>query len=313
MYRSLLVPLDGSKFGEHALPLALGIAQRARATVQLLHVHPPLAAAYAEGHLFIDGSLDLEFKERQRTYLERLVQRLEKVSPVRVTTTVLDGEVAPTIRSAAESTGASLVVMTTHGRGALARLWLGSVADELVRELSMPLLLVRPGETPPDLANPPALKHVLLPLDGTPLAEQMIEPAVALGGLTGAEYTLLRVIKPVMPVSYPLHGASLGEEARLLLDRMETMYGQLRQEARDYLEGVADGLRARGLKVQTQVAVEMQPAVAILTEAGARGADLIALETHGRRGLARLFLGSVADKVLRGAAVPLLVHRPVHP
>jgi len=84
---------------------------------------------------------------------------------------------------------------------------------------------------------------------------------------------------------------------------------QLRAEAQAYLDGVAAPLRGRGLRVETRVVAEEQPALGILREAEAVGADLIAMETHGRHGLSRLLRGSVADKVVRGGVVPVLLHR----
>src|SRR5262245_43886601 len=184
MYRSILVPLDGSTFGEHALPLALGLARRSGASVHLLHVHTPLASLYAEAAVAIDHSLDKELKEHQRAYLADVVRRIGQAASVQVLPTLREGQVATTVRAAAAELGADLVVMTTHGRGPLARFWLGSVADALIRELPVPLLLVRPGEEQPRLDQEPPLRHLLLPLDGSPLAEQMIEPAVALGSLS---------------------------------------------------------------------------------------------------------------------------------
>jgi nucleotide-binding universal stress UspA family protein len=313
MYHSILVPLDGSAFGEHALPLALSIARRAGAELQLLHVYAPLAAVYAEGAAFIDRELDHELKERQRTYLSEVAQRLKGFAEVRVRPIVLEGAVAPTVRATAQGTGAGLVVMTTHGRGALARLWLGSVADQLVRDLPVPLLLVRPGEAAAEFGSEPVLKHLLLPLDGSPLAEQMIEPAVALGSLMDADYTLLRVVRSVAPAPAGAEGLAANVWVQSLMDRMAKLEAAVRKEAEGYLEGVAGRLRARSLRVRTAVAVENQPAVGILHQAAAPGIDAVALETHGRHGLARLFLGSVADKVIRGAPVPVLVHRPRHP
>jgi nucleotide-binding universal stress UspA family protein len=313
MYRSLLVPLDGSAFSEHALPLALSIARRARAELQLLHVHAPLAAVYAEGAFYLDSQLEDELKEHQKGHLDAVARRLKGPPDVRICPILHEGAVAPTIRAAAESTGAGLVVMTTHGRGPLARFWLGSVADQLVRELPMPLLLVRPGEAAAELGTEPVLKHLLLPLDGSPLAEEMIEPAVALGSLMDADYTLLRVVRPVLAAPVIPDGATLNVATQSMIDQLAKLAGEVRQEAEAYLEGVAARLRARSLRVRTQVALESQPAVAILQEAVAPRIDAVALETHGRRGLARLFLGSVADKVIRGASVPVLVHRPAHP
>jgi nucleotide-binding universal stress UspA family protein len=200
--------------------------------------------------------------------------------------------------------------MTTHGRGAMARFWLGSVADEMVRHLPIPILLVRPGEGEPMWAHDPVLKHILLPLDGTPLAEQMLEPAVALGGLMAADYTLLRAVKPALPLANPPEGASFGDSVAKLLTRIEIAHEQLCREARAYLNRVAERLRARGLNVHTRVMVEDPPGRAIIEASHPAEIDLIALATHGRRGLSRLVLGSVADKVIRGASVPILVQHP---
>ncbi len=312
MYRSLLVPLDGSSFSEHVLPVALGIARRAGAALHLIHVHPPWAA-YAEAPPSPDDSLEELTKQHEQAYLDDIVSRLKAVSPVRVSSSLVEGEVPAMIRAAVTSTKADLVVMTTHGRSPLGRFWLGSVADDLVRDVPAPMLLIRPHEAKPDLTQEPTFRHLLLPLDGSPLAEQMIEPAVALGTLMDADYTLVRVIRPPTPWAFQGGGASLEERVRAMLDRLEKLEHQLRQEAADYLDQVAERLRQRSLRVATRVVVADQPAGAILHEASPPAVDLIALETHGRRGLSRLLLGSVADKVIRGAAVPVLVQRPVHP
>jgi nucleotide-binding universal stress UspA family protein len=310
MYRSVLVPLDGSSFGEQALPLAAGIARRAKAALQLVHVATPLDVAYAEALLVPDPELEYALEKRQRGYLEQTAKRAESFAQLPVSTVLLRGEVASSIQLHAVGEKVDLVVMTTHGRGALARFWLGSVADELVRHLTIPILLVRPQEGEPIWQHEPVPKHILLPLDGTPLAEQILEPAIALGGLTGAEYTLLRAIKPVLPTGPLPGGESLGERAEKLLTRIQATHERLAREAHGYLEQVARRLRACGLRVQTRVLVEEQPGRAILVTIAPAAIDLIALATHGRRSLSRWVLGSVADKVIRGSAVPVLVQRP---
>jgi nucleotide-binding universal stress UspA family protein len=309
MYRSILVPLDGSPFGEHALPFALSLARRAGARVHLVHVHTPLRALYAEGAPYIDSDVERHLLEGQRDYLINAVKRVE-TGDVPLSTDLLEGAVVDSIRAAAVANSADLVVMTTHGRGPMARFWLGSVADALVRDLPMPLLLVRPGEGAPDLKRDWNPRHILLPLDGSPLAEQIVEPAAQLAGLMGAEVTLLRVVAPVMPVSYHVEGIGVGHVAATMVEQIDQMQTAVRKEAEGYLAGVAARLRARSVKVTTKVDAELRPAEGILKEAPSF--DLVALETHGRRGLSRLFLGSVADKVVRGSPVPVLVHRPVY-
>jgi nucleotide-binding universal stress UspA family protein len=310
MYHSVLVPLDGSSFGEHALPLAVSIARRANAALQLVHVATTLDAAYGEAMLVPDPDLELILETRQKAYLERMVGRVKSFAELPVSSVLLRGETASAIRLHAVKEKVDLVVMTTHGRSAMGRFWLGSVADEMVRHLPIPILLVRPREGEPTWEHEPVLKHILLPLDGTPLAEQMLEPAVALGSLMAADYTLLRAVKLALPLANPPEGASFDDRVAKLLKRIEIAHEQLCREARAYLQQVAGRLQARDLNVHTRVMVEDPPGRAIIEASQPAEIDLIALATHGRRGLSRLVLGSVADKVIRGATVPVLVQRP---
>ncbi|MBV8462419.1 MAG: universal stress protein, partial [Acidimicrobiales bacterium] len=273
--------------------LALSIARRSGASLHLLHVLPEPSSIYTEPPLFVEhDTLGQRYRQRLREqgqkYLDDVIRRLETLSGVVAVPVVRDGEVADVIRDQVVHGGVDLVVMTTHGRGPLGRMWLGGVADELVRTLPAQVLLVRPMEEEPDLSREPALHRLVLPLDGSAPAERIIEPAVELGRLMGARYTLVRVVSPT--------------------DRNDAGLELLRREAEHYLEGVAEEMRARGLDVQTCVLLQEQPAEGILDEARRGGGDLIALETHGRRGLPRLFLGSVADKLVRGGSVPILVH-----
>ncbi len=315
MYRTILVPLDGSPFGEAALPLALSLARRAGAVLHLVHVMPPIGTIYSEAPLYIDSSLERELfqhqRERNRVYLEGLAKKLGAMAPVVVQTTLLAGDIPTLLRNHASEVSADLVVMTTHARGPLGRFWLGSVADELVRKLPMPVLLVRPDEAVTSFEPEPAPTRILVPLDGQPLAEQVLDRAVELGTLLQARLTLFRIVKPVLPTPYPVEGASMAQIAQSLIEETTKIQGQLVQEAKDYLEKVAGGLRERGLQVTTLVEVEEKPALAILHHAAE--IDLVAISTHGRPGLSRLFLGSVADKVIRGGHVPVLVYRPVEP
>lgn len=301
MYRSLLVPLDGSAFAEHALPLALGLARRAGAALNVVSVHVPLVSLGADS--IAPGTCEAEARvlEQERAYLDGIVQRVRSLAPVPVSFSLVEGPlVAELLSGHAAVTKADLVVMTTHGRGPLSRLWLGSVADEMVRRATTPVLLVRPHERGVDLAAEPELRHVLVPLDGSALAEQVLAPARALGSLTQAEFTLLRVYGPTIDVDPLAYAAQEGAEGAV---------EQLRVRAQDYLRGVAGGFGGQGCKVQTQAVRGQHPATAILDAAQGLAVSLITLETHGRRGLPRLLLGSVADKVIRGASVPVLVHR----
>lgn len=296
MYRSLLVPLDGSESAEQALPMALSIARRAGAKLELASVQVPFPAVHGEDMARLDNPLEAEARDKARAYLDGAAQRITAASTVPVTTTLLAGMAADSLYNHATTTGTDLVVMTVVGTGPWTRLWLGSVADELVRRLPMPLLLLRPRQPAPELSVEPPVQRILVPLDGSVVAEQIIEPVANLGILTRAKFTLLRVVT--------FAGAG-GESSR----RPPQVEEQLRAEAQSYLDRVAERLRARTLPVETRVVVHEHPAVAIL-DAHSREIDLVAFTTRGNRALPWLFLGSTADKLLRGASTPVLVQRP---
>jgi nucleotide-binding universal stress UspA family protein len=308
MYRSLLVPLDGSAFSEQALPIALSLARRAGAALEVAHVHTPFE--YYRVPSAVAPDLDEKARKDKQYYLDGIVNRLGAEGKVTATSTLLVGHAADALHDHAVAQGIDLVVMTTHGRGPLSRFWLGSVADDLMRRLPMPVLLVRPQEPVPDAGQEPVFRHVLIPLDGSELAEQILEPAVALGTLMEAEYTLLRIVEPLLEfdddVLRPrtrLFSSSLYAETAVMRERQHV-------EAQNYLLGVANRLRSQSLPIQVRVVPDLHPAAAILNEARDHGIDLIALATRGLGGLARLVLGSVADKVVRGATTPVLVYRP---
>ena len=302
MYGSILVPLDGSPFSEQALPVAGMLAQRSGATLRLALVHVPFVIGYASGAPIVDSALDAQSREADHAYLQAVQQRLAGSTSLEVTATVLDGPVADALARHAATTKTDLVVMTTNGRGGLARMWLGSVADALVREGPAPMLLLRPSETPPDQTQVPGFQNILIPLDGSQLAEQILKPAAELGNLMQAEYRLVQVVEPVALRGYPPYAYAIGWD-------QETTR-RLQDAAAGYLEDTAGTVRAVGGRVHTQVLSEHRLAGAILEYARREGMDLIALSTRGRSGIVRLLLGSVADKVLRGADMPVLIYRP---
>lgn len=302
MYRSILLPLDGSSFGEHALPFAVGIARRAGSVVQAVHVHLPVAVTpIAPTHApDVIQRWETEAREAAQEYMNEVAGRLSSALGTAAQAVVLEGPVLPTLEDFLRRSGSDLVVMTTHGRGPLSRAWLGSIADGMVRQASVPVLLIRPeGEAVPPPDQDPEIRHILVPLDGSGLAESALEHATGLGRLYGARYTLIRIVTPQAPVGYPPapHGSWIEPGAE------ESDGGK----AREYLEGVAERLRADELEVDTLVIHHIQPAVAILA-AAERDVDLIAMATHGRGGFSRAILGSVADKVIRGASVPVLAY-----
>ena len=309
MGRSILVPLDGSAAAEHALPTALSLARRFGAALQIVHVHVPVWGVYGEGEWY-DENTDREMRENGQAYLDSVLQRLAAVGDTLLSSALLEGSVASTINRHAVAAEVDLIVMTTHGRGPMARFWLGSVADSLIRQTSIPVLFVQPQETEAELTQESVFKRVLIPLDGSQLAEQILEPGMALATAMKAEVTLLRVVQQLTPASYDPDSNRISGLRPSGLKQLQEVDRQEWSRAEEYLDQLAARLRAGSLSVQTRVVSHMRPATAILDDASSNGADLIALATQGRGGLKRWLVGSVADKVVRGATTPVLVYRP---
>jgi len=294
MCRSILVPLDGSAFSEHALPLALSVARRSGAQLYLAHV--------LSGRGGLTDAAERATAASRTAYLERVAQQIEKQSVRAPITAILTGPVAETLLEHARAIRSDLIALTTHGRGALSRLWLGSVADVIVRRSPVPVMLVRPHQPTVTIDAKSAgrpLRRILIPLDGSPLAEAIIEHGVHIGRIMDAEYTLLRVIDPTA-LGLSVHDENVAAA---------TAVQPLKDRAQIYLDRQAEELRARGLPVDTVVIVG-EPSASILNYARAHSIDLIAMATHGRGGFSLLLLGSVADKVLRGSSLPLLLYSP---
>ena len=296
MYEQILVPLDGSSFAEAALPLALSVCRKTGAGLHLVVVLEPVTSFAYEGW-------EAAAVEWSRSYLDDVVQRLGGQTGVEFSSEVVEGHTVERLQEECERREIDLVVMATHGRGALSKLWLGSVADGFVRQADRPVALVRPDEDAAALSSfDYDFRTLLVPLDGSELSEKAMDHAIEFGELFDAAYHLTRV------VPYPIDMASpyLPHTARMNQEVVE----QAREGAAEYLEAHAERLRLRGLSVTTSVAVDAQPGRGVLAEVDAVGPDVIAMATHGRSGLSRILLGSTADKVLRGSHVPLLLFRP---
>lgn len=309
MYETIMVPVDGSELAERAFPVALGLAARADAGIHLVYVHSALPPPMTEGGPEMAGEVEEAVREQARAYLEETGERLSGEG-LSVSTAFLRGPVAATL--AEEANGrADLVVMTSHGRGVFSRFWLGSVTDGVIRHARVPVLVLRTGgegeggagiEGPARPEDPARFRRILVPLDGSPLAEAILGPAVELGRLTGASFLLLRVLAPIMGPGFGYEDLPEGLEVRQV--------EELRARAGEYLDGVTSRLGGDAPSVEGHTVVDPHPARAILDFAEERDVDLIALATHGRGGIRRLLLGSVADKLVRASRLPILALRP---
>jgi nucleotide-binding universal stress UspA family protein len=297
MFRRILVTLDGSTFAEQALPYAVDAARRTGAELHLLLVHVRQSPVTAD--LTLREAIDeweTSHANREASYLAAVADRLRAETGLSVKADVLHGEVVPAITRAVEQQEIDLVVITTHGRAGLERAWLGSVADALIREIDAPVLVVRPAEEA--APAPSGFRHLLIALDGSDRAERAIAPALSLAG-EDAQATLFRAVTPPSAVTSPY----LPHAVRISHEELE----RRGHEATTYLADVAERLSGEAVRIESATATDYHPARAVLHWAREHDADLIALGTHGRGPVRRLVLGSVTDKIVRAATVPVLV------
>lgn len=299
MFEKIVVPLDGSQLAEGALPLAAWLAGGFNSKLELLSVgseefvqavNKPLRSRY--GRFARSGPAAIIEK-----YLEA-ASRQVGFPDGRVTTELQFGNPPDVIVDEAEREQGTLIVMTTHGRSGIGRYALGSVATKVIQTSKAPVLLrrAREGEEP----QPPVIKGIIVPLDGSELAERALPYAEALASAFRLDLTLLRVTPSWIPISAGMAEFQAGEAV-----------AQLEQEAAHYLEALAARLRKGGVgRVFTKFVRMGDPADEILKLAKAEPECMIALSTHGRSGLKRWVLGSVTDRVANHSAMPVLVVRP---
>jgi nucleotide-binding universal stress UspA family protein len=314
MYTRILVPLDGSSRAERTLELAVVLARRSGGTLILMRAigfgaefGPPIIPSALE-----PTAVNAEHDEA-RTYLDALA-RSNKLQGIPTERLVVFGSPATTILDVAEEYHADMIALCSHGRTGFTRWALGSVAQHVARHSPVPVLVLRDGGTLPTdrHADFEHLPRVLVPLDGSALAEEALAPAAALAAaLTAPAPGALHLVRVVQ-----IPGEDVGPAIR----------SELLREARTYLTETTERLRSgigteRELTVTWSVAVDMDVAGGILRVAesgddteGAGvfgGCDVIAIATHGRTGLAHWTIGSITERVLSAAKLPLLIVRPV--
>jgi nucleotide-binding universal stress UspA family protein len=295
MLKRLLIPLDGSTTAEAALAIANVIPCD---QVRILHVRPELPTADYDWIASLQAE---EWNARRdasaRVYLDRVAEPLRAQGRA-VETTVATGDVAGRIANSA--TDADLVVMTTQGHGAVQPMQYGSVADRISRISPTPMLLIRAGDQP--VVAPP-IARILVPLDGSALAEQALPMAMDLAADLGLPVHLIRVVD----LSVLHEATTMGAYPPEALARTEET---MKSVSAAYLAEQANALRERDLPVTREVRVG--PAAPELLKVIRRG-DLVVMTAHGHGGARQWLLGSVAYKLINLAKGPVLLVRPGMP
>lgn len=317
MFQRILVPLDGSARAEQAFPIAERIARATGGSLTLLRIVETPKRFEEKTVPENPGELLESEIARARAYLQHTLAK-SALEGIGVTTEVRAGRVARQILQCAEDQQGDLIVMCSHGTTGLKRWLLGSVAQKIVHNSTIPVLIVREDHPLPlERQKTPAEPfQVLVPLDGSPLAEAALLPAAQVCVALSATHTgilhLVRVVEPMVAM-------------RDVAGAIATLNEEDMKQASTYLREVIQRLNEKEfapfhLTIKSTAILGTDIASTILEMArdgdyvegqgGVRGSGMIAMSTHGRNGLAYWIMGSIAERVLSATALPMLVVRP---
>lgn len=293
----ILVPLDGSALAEQALWVAARLARHVQGVLHIVTVRVPAPLQDDQGKRQpAHPPAGPDIRAGQREYLEGKAEEMSTTHGVRSATAVVDGWPPTALAEYVCEHDIAFVVMTAHGQSGVSRRWIGSVTEGLLVRVDAPVLVLRPGLAPARAR----FCRILVAIDGSVGSEVVLAKATALGLVeTGTEYTLARIVEPAAP--------PLSKSPARPSSRSNGPLRRERDEASQDLERRAERLRKRGCAVRTEVVVAEAVAEGLIELATTLDCDLVAVGTRSPRTKEPLQLGSVADKVIRGANQPVLI------
>jgi nucleotide-binding universal stress UspA family protein len=293
---SLLVPFDSSPEARSALPYAVALGGPGTEIVLLTVIPAGNEISGRSGEVVVPADeTSAVAADDARAALEQVAQRIQ-ITGQAVRVEVAFGDPATRILDTVKDLGATMIVMGTHGRGALGRLFQGSVADTVAREAVVPTMVVRGGPLEP---GPVGITRLVVPLDGTPFAEASLAVAEAISKRLGTSLFLVEAVDTIS-----LLPPAVGFAEAIPAEIYDEAEKEMEQSASDYLEGVATRLRGQGLPVATGV-LSGPPATAII-EATKPG-DVVVMCSHERSGVMRWLQGSVSEQLVRNDQSPVIL------
>jgi len=301
MHKVIMAPTKGSDSERAAISVAVKLAQRFDADLRLVRVEtaplvietvprPPVLA-------ITEQTLRDERLARLRK-LEALGIECRALGDIRVITALENGRVAPALRDHARKFDVDLIVMSSRSRGGVKRITLGSVTDYLIRHTNIPVLVVKPPASFIAATPEETFSRIVVPLDGSLLAEQILPDVAAFASRLNSTVSLLQVLTPLTysqkEIMQP--GLPWWDTAMAIADA--------------YLARAASYLTEEGLTVSKEIVLSDDIATAILDYSTRTSADLIAIATSGAGGMSRFVFGTVADEVTRKSPTSLLVLHP---
>jgi nucleotide-binding universal stress UspA family protein len=301
VYHIIMAPTNGSGFDREAIRVATKLSNASDAQLRLVRVYnAPLVFTGPDAISYPHEAVERE-RKWERSQLAALAAECANETTGTVTPVLEEGPVPDALRRYARLNDVDLIVISSHSRGGFARLALGSVTDSLIRNTNAPVLVVRRTASYAEQGKTRPLRKILVPLDGSKLAEEIIQPVIELAKKNDSSVVLLNVL---IPTTYSQKQI---EDARLPWWECDV------EVAQTYLAEQAEWIRRAGVPASIDMTIGDDVADAINRSAARHRADVIAIATRGRGGLARMVRGSVADKVVRTARTSLLVVHPKAP
>ncbi|NQW22449.1 MAG: universal stress protein [SAR202 cluster bacterium] len=311
MYSRILVPLDGSDLSENVLPFAITLGQALECPIALLRI-PENVPLYASGDFEVIPAAytalsDEERKAECEEYLEGLAGTIREKG-LEVSTVVRIGMPGHEIVEEAAVSDNTVVAMASHGRSGISRWVMGSVADEVLRNSTSPLLLVRPQESGEVAAGTP-VNRIIVPVDGSALAEQVFPHVADLAKAFNTKVDLVRVTASASEYYRQSAVYSTGGTTAEYIPPYEEFSEAADSEAQTYLGEAQTRMESLGVSPVEGHLVHGQPAVVVADLAQADSGSMVVIATHGRSGIGRWVLGNVADSVARHSGCPVLLVR----
>jgi nucleotide-binding universal stress UspA family protein len=301
MYKVIMAPTEGSDVERPAIKVAAKLAQRFQADLRLVRVETtPLVIENVVRPPVLEITEQTLWEERlaRLRKLEALGAELRVPDELKVMIALEDGPVGPTLRDYAKKFNVDLIVMSSHSRGGVKRITLGSVTDYLIRHTNIPVMVVKSASSFASDFDRKNVSRIVVPLDGSALAEQILPQVASFAVRLNATVSLLHVLTPI---SY---------SQRQVMQPGLPWWDADIAVADAYLERAAGYLREEGVAVSKDVVLSDEIPSAILDYAARTRADLLAIATSGSGGMSRFVFGTVADEVTRKAATSLLVFHP---
>ena len=311
-YTRILLPLDGSTVSEQAISYVAALAARLSVPVRLLMAVEPDSPAITQSlnsnRRWIDPASTRE--DRAKEYLSNVALGLADQG-IDVDTVVPVWEPVGAIVQEAAQVPETLIAMASHGRSGLARWWMGSVTDKVLHMSDNPVLVLR-SRDPAPAAGGNGPDQIVVPLDGSELAEVALPHAIHLATTMNLPVRLLQVTPSEAEYyNYVAAGPGMAPAIPPSSPSASEMVELARQEAQGYLDSVRDRLSDHGVGSVESHLAQGTPADAIVDLATSQPGALVAMTTHGRSGVGRMMLGSVAERVVRQSGCPVLLVRSV--